>query len=1064
MGLGARIKLAFATLAGRRTFNYESDPYSIFIRGMFGQAPNRGTGWTGRETALEIPAVARGRNMICSLATLPLEAVDQQNRVVPHPLFAQIDPNIANVVVLAQTIEDLLFDSVAWWRVTRFSSADGYPYNAVRYDPGVVSLTPPPDYQQGYLPSELPAEGADGLVWMNGEPVPFTEVIRFDSPNPPLMKTIRRAVERAISLDDAAGMYADNPRPADYFSPTDPTADPLQQDEIDDVLDSWIEARRRRSTAYVPAALKYNAVQMPTPADLQLVELQKRVGLEIANALGLDPEDLGISTTSRTYQNATDRRQDRINDVYSPYMSAITQRLTMPDVTKRGQRVRFSLRDYLRADPKTRAEVAEIQIRTGVVKREYVAGVIEQLPPEAIPDEAPGQVQQTQQPPAIDAGEATVGDPVQQIEAARTPRLTFSEDSSRMRLDFELSSVEPAQVDEERRVIVGLAVPWGQAAFSAGRKWRFERGSVKFKSLGRVKLLRDHDNSQVLGVLTKLDDTDAGLVATFKVARGPEGDRALALAADGVLDGLSIGVDFRESDHYPDPNEAGARLVRSAALREISLTGMPAFDDSRLTSVRASDEGNTQMNCPTCGEQLNAGVAHTCNPETVAAFARANGSVTVTPAPAPAAPENAPEAPATPGAVTFTAEQFSAFLEQFKPAAPAPATEPEARPVVDPTTTEVRTATTFVREPLPYRFSYQKPKGMQAGRHIFHTSEYDFSSDVFGLVNGSLRGEAHQAAEKRVNGLIKAAFADVDTADVAGLIPKEQRPDLWQPQMDYSTPLWDLTNAGPTDGRPFELPKYNSSSGLVAAATEGVEPDVGAFTVTTQTVTPTQLWGKVEITRQAIRRGGNPQISGVIWDQMLRSYVEAREAAIATFLNTLTAAADIAIPQTSGTPDNTDDLAGSQAMLSAIADLQFARGGNRFSAFAVHQDLYQMFARVTDTTGRPLFPMLSPMNANGTAQSLYRTMDIGGTTAAPAWALGADGQTNSINSWLFDPAKVRAWASQPERLEWDFGATVQNSTRIPQLSEVTLGIYGDIAVANIDINGVRQVTYDPVGS
>lgn len=1055
MGFGERVKLAFATLSGRRQFNYESDPYSILIRGMFGQPPNRGTGFTGRDQALEIPAVLRGRNLICGISTLPLEAVNARNEVQNHPLLKQIDSNTPNVVVLAQLIEDLLFDAVAWLKVTK-KDGFGYPASAVRVDPAQVSFTPPPGYKQGYLPSGY---ATHGTIWMNGEPVTFDNVIRFDSPNPPLMKTIRRVVLRAVALDAAANMYADNPRPQDYFTSTDPNADAADDAQIEELLTSWAEARRRRATAYVPVALKYNEVQQPTPADLQLVQLQQRVGLEIANALGLDPEELGISTTSRTYQNGVDRRKDRINDTYAPYMEAITQRLSMPDVTKRNVITRFNLDNYLKADPLTRAQVAATYIDKGVIKPEYVAQAIEGLPPEAIPEPAVAPAPDPRTP--INAGVATVGEPITTIEAMmRDPRfiefmrsqrpdqLTFNDSSARLQLDFELSSVEPQQVDEERRTITGLAVPWGQAAFSGGRKWRFERGSVKYKSLSRVKLLRDHDNTQVLGVLTHLADTDAGLMATFKVARGPAGDQALALAADGVLDGLSIGVDFREADHRPDPNEPGARLVSSAALREISLTGMPAFDDSRLTSVRASDEGRE----PAVPDN------HT---ETAPATQPATAPTPAAPAAPATEPASAPVA-VTPAGVTFSAEQFSAFLEQFKPAAPAAA--PEAPAVVDPTTSEVRTAATFVREPLPYQFSYQKPNGVAAGRHIFHTSEHDFSTDVFGLVNGGLRGTDYTAAEKRVNGLIKAAFADVDTADVSGLIPKDQRPDLWQPQMDYSTPLWDLTNSGPTDGRPFELPKYNSSSGLVTAATEGVEPDVGTFTVTTQTVTPTQLWGKVEITRQAIRRGGNPQISGVIWDQMLRSYVEAREAAIATFLNTLTAAADITIPQTAGAPDNADDLAGAQALLSAIADLQFARGGNRFSAFAVHQDLYQMLARVTDTTGRPLFPMMAPMNANGTAESLYRTMNVGGTTAAPAWALGADGQTNSINSWLFDPAKVRAWASQPERLEWDFGATVQNSTRIPQLSEVTLGIYGDIAVANIDINGVRQVTYDPVGS
>lgn len=426
------------------------------------------------------------------------------------------------------------------------------------------------------------------------------------------------------------------------------------------------------------------------------------------------------------------------------------------------------------------------------------------------------------------------------------------------------------------------------------------------------------------------------------------------------------------------------------------------------------------------------------------------------PAPAPVSPAPAPQSMAG----TFSmadVQQLIGMINQH-PAGiggTAPLT-PEIPAVVNPTATQVPagaaggTGATFVSEPLPYKFSHVP------GKHIFHAAKYDFSSDLFDIIEG--RGDV-AGATKRVNGLIAAAF-DTDTTDMAGLIPKDQRPDLWQPQMDYITPLWDMINSGGTDGTPFELPKYNSSSGLVSAATEGTEPAPGAMTVTTQTVTPTQLWGKVEITRQTVRRGGNPQISGIIWDQMLREYYEDREAAVATFLNTLTAATDITLTTGPNPNTNAGDLVTVSDLEAAIALLQFARGGNRFRAFAVHIDLYKVLTRVKDSSGRPLYPMINPMNANGDAANLFGTVNVAGTTGIPSWALGATG-TAAANSWLFDPAKVRGWASAPERLDWNFGATVQTAN-IPQLSHVTLGIYGDLALANLDINGVRQVIYDPL--
>ncbi|HWS34109.1 MAG TPA: hypothetical protein VN408_15365, partial [Actinoplanes sp.] len=435
-------------------------------------------------------------------------------------------------------------------------------------------------------------------------------------------------------------------------------------------------------------------------------------------------------------------------------------------------------------------------------------------------------------------------------------------------------------------------------------------------------------------------------------------------------------------------------------------------------------------------------------PNTGPAPAAVDPAPTVTPTVTPTADQVAAAAPA---GVTFSADQFGQLLDRLGPASTATAVQD--RPVVDPTRGAAPAATAVVTEPLPYRFSFH------GGRTVFSgLAEHDFSTDLYGMIRARVEGRDYSAEATRVNALIAAAF-DVDRVDTTDItVPNRYRPDLWQPQMDFITPLWDMINSGTTDGTKFEVPKFNSASGLVGPATEGTEPAAGAFTATLQTITPTQVWGKVEITRQAWRAGGNPQLSGILWDQMLREYYEDREAAAATFLNTLTAATDIAI--TAGAGTNASDLISVANFEDAVTLLQFVRGGNRFTAMATHVDLYKVFARVKDSSGRPLYPQINPMNSNGTAQALWRYIDAGGTRLVPAWALGASG-TAAANSWLFDPAKVRGWASAPERLFWDFGATVQTAN-IPQLSHVTMGIYGDVAFANLDINGVRQVTYDPV--
>lgn len=373
-----------------RTVQFDAGPTLPVDQLLLHLASKRGA--VTREQALRVPGVLRGRNMICAIATLPLEAVDAGNRRQTVPLLEQFDPDVPPVVTLAQTIEDLLFDAVAWWRVVGFDQ-DGYPSRVRRYAPHQVSLTPPDGYQRGYLPSGLPTSG---VVWMEGVTVPFSEVIRFDSPNPGLLDAGSDVVGRCIDLDNAARLYANSPRRRGYFHPSD-GVDPVDDDAIKEILNDWARASARSVDGYVPAALAYTPIQDSTPAELQLVQMQQQAALDLANAIGIDPEDLGVNTTSRTYQNATDRRRDRINDVLSPFMRAITDRLTMPDVTMPGRRVRFALDDYLRADPKTRAEVQQMYVAMGVTDAAEVRAE-EGKPARAV---TPGPVRAV----------ATVGDP-----------------------------------------------------------------------------------------------------------------------------------------------------------------------------------------------------------------------------------------------------------------------------------------------------------------------------------------------------------------------------------------------------------------------------------------------------------------------------------------------------------------------------------------------------------------------------------------------------------------------------------------------------------------------------
>lgn len=139
-------------------------------------------------------------------------------------------------------------------------------------------------------------------------------------------------------------------------------------------------------------------------------------------------------------------------------------------------------------------------------------------------------------------------------------------------------------VDLSARTVEGTALPWD--TFEPTHGLEFARGSLWWSDMSRVKLLLGHDINAPLGRAVALDDTGAGLFTRFFLGRSAAADEALRMAEDGVLDGLSVGVDIDEGG--AELVAAGRMVVRRAQLREVSMTPMPLFDDARLATVAAS--------------------------------------------------------------------------------------------------------------------------------------------------------------------------------------------------------------------------------------------------------------------------------------------------------------------------------------------------------------------------------------------------------------------------------------------------------------------------------------------
>jgi len=549
-------------------------------------------------------------------------------------------------------------------------------------------------------------------------------------------------------------------------------------------------------------------------------------------------------------------------------------------------------------------------------------------------------------------------------------------------LEFDGVTAEAFSVDMERRTMTGLVVPWNKvSSVKGGRRYRFARGSVRCVDPKFVKFNEDHSPALKLGRATRMEDTEAGLVMSFRVAEGERGDRALAKAQNGSKTGLSVEVEFDASDIEPDPEHDGAWLVNLSNCEGVAFVRNPSFDDSRLISVRATADEGEQMD-----------------------------PVEQTPA-------------AQPGTqtITMSRDDLRAVLAEMQPANTGPA-------VIVP-----RAGVAQVTEPQNYRFD--REGNLQAAAH-------DFGLD---LIRGMNPAFNDVAGRQRAEEFISAQF-DVVTTDINELNPTVNQ-NRYIDQRDYRSPVWNRINKGapPNGVQPFAWPKYSSSSGLVGAHTEGTEPTSGTYVTTNQTVTPTATSGKAKITRETWDMGGMPGIGNLIWRQMTRGYVEALEAkAIAT----LDAASPTGITLTTGGGTTGQTLAAE--LVAAFAGLQFVRGGFSMDSLFAQIDLYKAVVGAKDGNGAYLFPALGATNRDGTVSQRFGTVDINGVLMVPSWALAATGVV-AASSYLFDAIAVDGWATPPRQLT------------MPEIevANVYLGIWGYSAAAINDINGVRELIYDP---
>jgi HK97 family phage prohead protease len=163
--------------------------------------------------------------------------------------------------------------------------------------------------------------------------------------------------------------------------------------------------------------------------------------------------------------------------------------------------------------------------------------------------------------------------------------------------EIEFRSVQLAEVSFPQRTVELIVMPYETEAVVSYKGRMITEicshgafAGVERRS-SRIKVNLDHDFHRPVGRTVALHPSrQEGLVAEIKISRIEEGERALVMADDGILD-ASAGFTLLTENGRVKPNaevweSRERRRLNHLYLDHIALTPDPAYADARVLAVR----------------------------------------------------------------------------------------------------------------------------------------------------------------------------------------------------------------------------------------------------------------------------------------------------------------------------------------------------------------------------------------------------------------------------------------------------------------------------------------------
>jgi HK97 family phage prohead protease len=149
-------------------------------------------------------------------------------------------------------------------------------------------------------------------------------------------------------------------------------------------------------------------------------------------------------------------------------------------------------------------------------------------------------------------------------------------------MEYKAIQFKAEDIDADKRIVSGYASTYdldqgGDIIIRGAFQKSLETSASK------VKVLWQHDPKSPIGRPVSMKEDDRGLYVESYIAKTRQGDEALELAREGIIDSMSIGYIVNESEYKDD----GVRLIKELSLMEYSLVTWPMNEAAVITGVKS---------------------------------------------------------------------------------------------------------------------------------------------------------------------------------------------------------------------------------------------------------------------------------------------------------------------------------------------------------------------------------------------------------------------------------------------------------------------------------------------